>query len=90
MSVFRAVENKRTVVRATNGGITCTIEPDGRITSMIDPFVEAYLVNDVPVYDDVDTLYTRWGDWLALVFLGAAGCALILGIVLAVTRKDTR
>jgi len=87
MSVFRAVENKRTVVRATNGGITCTIEPDGRITSMLEPFVESYLVHDVPVYDDVKTLYTRWGDWLAVGFCGAAVVALLVGIGAALKRK---
>lgn len=87
MSVFRAVENKRTVVRATNGGITCTIEPDGRISSMLEPFVEDYLVNDVPVYDEVTTLYTRWGDWLGIAFSGAAGCALLAGIVLSFVRR---
>ncbi len=87
MAVFRAVENKRTVVRATNGGMTCTIEPDGRITSMLDPFVESYLVNEVPVYDETTTVYTRWGDWLAQVFVGAAGIAVLAGIILVLVRR---
>ena len=50
MALFRAVENRRTVVRATNGGITCLIDPNGRIPAMIPPFVEAILVAEVPVY----------------------------------------
>jgi apolipoprotein N-acyltransferase len=87
MSVFRAVENRRTVVRSTNGGITCTIEPDGKITSMLEPFVEAYLVNDVPVYDRTTTLYTRWGDWLGVVFLVLAGLSLVLGSLRRVFRR---
>lgn len=90
MAVFRAVENKRTVVRATNGGITCTIEPDGRITSMLDPFIESYLVYDVPVYDEQDTLYTKWGDWLAICFCIAAGAAIVLGIGFQFVRRKKR
>ena len=87
MAVFRAVENKRSVARATNGGITCTIEPDGRISAMLEPFVESYLVNDVPVYDETTTLYTRWGDWLGISFAVAACIALCTGSVLAIRRK---
>jgi apolipoprotein N-acyltransferase len=77
MSVFRAIENRRTVVRGTNGGITCTIDPSGRILDRLAPFIEDYLVSDVPVYSDTRTLYTRFGDWfgigcvlLAIAFLG--------------------
>ena len=88
MAVFRAVENSRTVVRATNGGITCTIEPNGRITSMLDPFVEDYLVSEIPVFDQNDTLYTLWGDWFAIAVSIAAGVMLILGITRAFVRKS--
>lgn len=78
MSVFRAVENRRTMVRSTNGGITCTIDPNGRITSMIEPFVEGYLVADVPVYAGKTTWYTRFGEWFGI---GAtiAGALLLAG-----------
>ena len=87
MAVFRAVENERSVVRATNGGITCTIEPDGRISGMLEPFVESYLVSDVPIYDDTTTLYTRWGDWLGIGFAAAAGLALLSGVALSMRRR---
>ncbi len=90
MAVFRAVENKRTVIRASNGGITCTIEPDGHITGMLEPFVESYLVKDIPVYDGTTTLYTRWGDWLGIGFAVAAGISLIVGVILAVRRRISR
>lgn len=88
MAVFRAVENRRTVVRATNGGITCTIEPSGRITSMLEPFIEDYLVHDVPVYDDGETLYTRWGDWFAIVISVLTGFLLLSGTTRALWRKS--
>ena len=69
MGVFRAVENRRTMVRGTNAGITCTIEPDGEITSIIDPFEENYMISTVPVYEETTTLYTRFGDWFAVLLL---------------------
>ena len=79
MAVFRATENRRSVVRAANSGMTAIIEPSGRITEMLEPFVEGRLIGDVPVFDEATTLYTRAGDWLgeavtiaALLLLTAA------------------
>ncbi len=65
-AVFRAAENRRSVIRSTNGGITCVIDPNGKITDKIDPFVEGYLTADVPVYTDTQTVYTRFGDWFGV------------------------
>jgi apolipoprotein N-acyltransferase len=81
MAVFRAVENRRTLVRGTNAGITCTIEPDGEITSIIEPFTEDYMISSVPVYEETTTLYTRWGDWFAILNLVVTFAALALGII---------
>src|SRR5208337_3711686 len=69
MAVFRAVENRRSVVRSTNAGMTNIIDPNGRILSSLPPFVEGYLSGTVPVQTTASTLYTRWGDWLPLVLL---------------------
>lgn len=86
MAVFRAIENNRTVVRGTNSGITCTIEPDGEITAMLEPFTEGFLINEIPIYDETTTLYTRWGDWLAHLFLWSGLAALLFGIVRRLRR----
>ena len=59
MAVFRSVENRRSMVRATNGGFTCMIDPNGRIIQWLEPFTADHLTVDVPVYDEVDTFYTR-------------------------------
>jgi len=71
IALFRAVENRRTLVRATNGGITCVVDPNGRITAMLPPFQEACLVADAPVYEGPDTLYNRRGDWFPWLALAA-------------------
>lgn len=82
ISVFRAVENKRSLVRATNGGITCVIDPNGRIIDLLEPFTEAYLIASVPVYTEVFTLYTRWGDWFAHLILVLSVLGFLGGIVM--------
>ncbi len=90
MAVFRAVENRRTMVRGTNAGITCTIEPDGEITKMIEPFQEAYMINSVPVYEETDTLYTKWGDWFAVLILVVSIVLLSGGVVFSIVRRFLR
>jgi apolipoprotein N-acyltransferase len=86
MAVFRAVENRRSLVRSSNGGMTGIIDPNGKILHLHEPFVEGYLVENVPVYTGKDTLYTRWGDWFAYVCLWASGAALFIGALLRMVR----
>ena len=86
IAAFRALENKRTLVRSTNGGITCVIDPNGRISDMLPPFTEDYLIADVPVYTATQTLYTRWGDWFAFLVSILAGLGLAGGLLLRVRR----
>ena len=71
---FRAVENRISVFRCANGGISCIIDPFGRISSQtIDPTQpDAILVEDVPLKDHQNagaTLYTRYGDWFPIICL---------------------
>ena len=80
MGVFRAVENRRSMVRSTNGGMTVTIDPDGRITSGLEPFTADYLIGTVPVVDGPATVYTRWGDWFGVAALCAGLAALLAGL----------
>ncbi len=90
IAVFRAVENKRSVVRATNGGITCVIDPNGKIISRLDPFTEDYLLARVPVYTGRNTLYSLWGDWLALLLLPSSALIFLMCLVrlMIVRKKD--
>lgn len=57
IAVLRAVENRRTVVRAANGGISCMIDPTGRIISNTKLFTKAELVVDAPLNNEA-TFYT--------------------------------
>ena len=83
MGLFRAVENRRSVVRSTNGGMTVTIDPDGRLLQVLEPFTADYLIGSVPVVEGPHTLYTRWGDWFGIAALAA-------GLALAAARSVAR
>jgi apolipoprotein N-acyltransferase len=91
IGVFRAVENRRSVVRSTNGGMTVTVDPDGRLLQVLEPFTDAYLIGTVPVVDGHHTLYTRWGDWFGMAAL-IAGLALLAarGVQLAAHGRRPR
>ena len=68
MTVFRAVENRRTLVRCANTGISGFIDPVGRIVERSELFEDAVIEKTVPVLKTT-TIYTRLGDVLPLVCL---------------------
>jgi apolipoprotein N-acyltransferase len=70
MNVFRAVENRVFVIRCANTGVSCFIDPYGRVVSRVkdadgyDVFIRGFQINPVlPLQSH--TLYTRYGDWFA-------------------------
>ena len=81
MAVFRAVENRRSMVRSTASGQTAAIDPNGKILAMAPPFTESYLNAEVPVITGSLTFYTRYGDYLGKAFVFAAFLVLISGII---------
>ena len=89
MAVFRAVENRRSLVRSTASGQTCAVDPNGKILAMAPPFEEAWLCAEVPVVNPA-TLYTRYGDYLGLFFTIAAIFLLISGAFLYIIRSLKR
>jgi apolipoprotein N-acyltransferase len=65
MAVLRAVENKRSLVRATMAGLTGFVDPVGRQSHLSDS-------SDVVTLGTVSltsgtTVYTRFGDWFVLL-----------------------
>ncbi|WP_455381148.1 apolipoprotein N-acyltransferase [Salinispira pacifica] len=87
MAVFRATENKRSVVRSTNGGMTTIIDPNGKILQLFPAFKEGYMVGTVPVYTAETTLYTRWGDWFAVTMLVIALAGLVAAALVRLLRR---
>ena len=73
MTVFRAVENRRALVRAANTGISGFVDPAGRVLSKTALFEESAAVMNVPLLSG-RTVYARIGDgfaWLALAVAAA-------------------
>ncbi len=63
---FRTIENRRVLVRSTNGGITAVIDAEGRVIRSLPPFTEQYLATVVPVQKAAGfTTYYLLGDWFA-------------------------
>ncbi len=87
MAVFRAIENRRSLVRSANSGMTGVIDPDGRIISLLEPFTADYLVTDVPVYTERDTIYTMLGDWFAWLSILLALAFIVMGLIRAIIRR---
>jgi apolipoprotein N-acyltransferase len=80
MARMRALENDRWVLRATNTGITASIDPYGRIVARLDRDVRAAL--DAPyAHHQRLTFYTRFGDWFAYL------CAIISVATIFLPRR---
>jgi apolipoprotein N-acyltransferase len=86
MAVFRAVENRRSMVRSTASGQTVALDPNGKILAMAEPFTESYLNVEVPVVTLL-SIYTRYGDYLGKAFTWAALLLLISGLILYIIRN---
>jgi apolipoprotein N-acyltransferase len=71
-AIFRAIENRRPLVRCANTGITCSIDRAGRIDRTgraglwIPPFVRGFAARPIAVpTEPALTFYTRHGEWFA-------------------------
>ena len=79
--VFRAVENRRWVARATNTGVSLFVDPYGHRLGETTLAQSGIALHTIHLRDDL-TLYARWGDWLICLSLGA-----VLGRCLASIRR---
>lgn len=62
VALFRTIENRRTLVRSTNGGITSVIDPWGRTVLTLPPFQSKQVFYEVPIYTKEKAPYTKIGD----------------------------
>ena len=65
MAVFRAVENRRTLVRSANTGISGFVDPTGKVLAQSSLFEDAVLTQSIPIYRG-KSFYTRYGDVFAI------------------------
>lgn len=90
-AVFRAVENRRPLLRCANTGVSAFIDPYGRITRQFDdPFAEGVLADvvQIPPPTAPQTFYTRHGEFFSIAALFAT--VLWLGCVTLGQRRQRR
>jgi apolipoprotein N-acyltransferase len=82
MAVFRAVENKRSLIRAANTGISGMVDPRGHVLTESALFAEAALMAQAPMLE-ITTVFNRQG------YRFGAACAMGLVVLLVVrTRRQ--
>ena len=72
---MRAAENRRWILRATNDGITATIDPAGRVVRHLPSYLEGAATTGYS-WIATQTPYTRYGDWFVLLCALLAAAAL--------------
>ncbi len=86
MSVLRAVENRRSLVRSANTGVSAFVLADGSIADAADIFVDWAKTETVSLRNDV-TFWVKWGYLfapLSLIFTGLS----VLGCMSGRNRKS--
>ena len=84
IAAFRSVETRKAMVRGTNSGITCLIEPTGEIQDPMKPFSMGTHTYEVPVYSQSDygnTFYVEHIDLFAKIAIGVSIAALAYWII---------
>lgn len=64
INVFRAIENRISIARCANTGVSLFVDPYGRITRKTKIYVQDTLTGRIPLRNEL-TFYTRYGDWFA-------------------------
>jgi len=76
INVFRAIENRRSIARCANTGVSMFVDPFGRIKSKTQIYVQEMLSGKISKRKEL-TFYTRYGDYFA------KGVSLVSFLILA-------
>lgn len=82
LAQFRAVETRRYLLRCGTVGSTAVISATGRVVAQAPPHEAAALVQAIPLLE-TQTLYTRFGDVLAIM-------CMVTTAVLAIKKSSSR
>lgn len=76
---FRAIELRTTLIRSTNTGYSCIVDPKGQVTDDLPLFTAAALYAAVPIYEYRQSFYARFQDWLPMCCFVAVLIFIIYG-----------
>ena len=80
IAVFRAVENRRYLLRAATTGISGIVDPYGRILVKSELMTQTHLTGNITPYQAL-TFYTKYGDILPISSLTLSVLFLILALL---------
>ena len=78
MSVLRAVENRRYLIRATNTGISGFIDPWGRVIKRSSLFKREVLLARLKLVNKPLTIYTKYGDLVVYLAFFSIAVSLLM------------
>ncbi len=79
-SAFRAIENRRSVVRATNTGMTASFDAVGKIWARAESFEQKIVYDQVPLMN-YRSFYSQYGDLFAYACLAISGLLMLGSLV---------
>jgi len=86
ISILRAVENRRSVIRAANGGISCIIDPLGNVISKTKLFTRDVLVGSTQLGEEL-TFYTKYPFLIPIIAFVISILIIVLSIIKKIIRK---
>ena len=89
MSRLRAIETRRYVLRAANGGFSGVIDPRGEVLAKTN-YNERTAIQTTVYAQDNETFYVKHGDYIARISIILTFCGLIFSTFLAIKRKFRR
>jgi apolipoprotein N-acyltransferase len=87
IAIFRAIENRISIARCANTGISMFIDPFGRTSQVTKIFTRTIVADMIRVKSDGNsspmkrTLYGRYGDWFAQICCLVSFFALFLALI---------
>lgn len=76
IAIFRAIENRTSIARCANTGVSMVIDPYGRVSNKTPIYVRKGVLADLPLEKQI-TFYDRRGEWLSWTCVVVAGLFLM-------------
>ena len=64
IAILRAIENRVSVIRSANTGISAIIDPMGNIVKSTEQYTEGYITGYLPLSDGKQTFFNQFGVWI--------------------------